>query len=177
MIQKGHAAGYRQYSCRTSHKAGVQLLHRADATLLHCRARLGANEVEHAFDSLLTESAEAPEIWPPNASRMRSYGKGLDHVGATAEPAVNDHRHAIVHCRDDGSASIVDRPLSSPRPPWLDTMIPSIPFCAASSASSEVRMPLSTIFILVMSRMRFTVAQDKLLDSPLPVMPDRSMPS
>src|SRR5215475_7981532 len=101
MIQKGHAAGYRQYSCRTSHKAGVQLLHRAGATLLHCRARLGANEVEHAFDSLLTESAEAPEIWPPNASRMRSYGKGLDHVGATAEPAVNDHRHAIVHCRDD----------------------------------------------------------------------------
>jgi hypothetical protein len=38
-------------------------------------------------------------------------------------------------------------------------------------------MPLSTIFIFVMLRMRFTISQDKLLDSPLPVMLDRSMPS
>src|SRR5664279_1778966 len=43
-----------------------------------------------------------------------------------------------------GSASMVERPLSSPRPPWLETRMPSMPFCAAMSASPALTMPLST---------------------------------
>ena len=38
-------------------------------------------------------------------------------------------------------------------------------------------MPLSMIFMRVMSRIRLTVSQDKLEDSLLPVMLVRSMPS
>ena len=67
----------------------VELLHRTNAALLHCRTSLGANEVEYALDALLTKGAEAPEIWPPNASRIRAHGKCLNHVGATAEAAVH----------------------------------------------------------------------------------------
>src|SRR5262245_55101753 len=92
---------HRRYSHRTPHKTRVELLYRANTTLLHCRTRLGADEVEHALNAHLTKGAETPEVWPPNASRMRAHGKCLDHVGATTEPAVDDHRHAAVHCRDD----------------------------------------------------------------------------
>jgi hypothetical protein len=69
--------------------------------LLHCRTGLGANEVEHTFDALLTKSAEALEIWPPNASRMRAHGKRLDHVGATAEAGRMTVIIDSVRCRDD----------------------------------------------------------------------------
>src|SRR5262245_43690837 len=99
--QDGSVAAHRRYLRRTPHKTRVELLYRANAALLHCRTRLGADEVEHTFDTLLPKGAETPEVWPPNASRMRAHGKCLDHVGATTEPAVDDHRHATVHCRDD----------------------------------------------------------------------------
>ena len=42
-----------------------------------------------------------------------------------------------------GSASMVERPESSERAPWFDTMMPSRPASAAITASSQARMPLS----------------------------------
>ena len=42
-----------------------------------------------------------------------------------------------------GSASIVEPPPSSVRPPWFDTMIASTPFSTANRASSAARIPLS----------------------------------
>ena len=70
-----------------------------------------------------------------------------------------------------GKTSIAARPLSTTRPPWFETLIPSIPLSVASFASSRVRMPLSTIFVLIVSRRRLiqsqvTVAMFRLAESP-----------
>ncbi len=54
---------------------------------------------------------------------------------------------------------MVERPLSSLRAPWFETMIASMPASAASLASSCARMPLITIFILVVSRSRLKKSQ------------------
>ncbi len=74
-----------------------------------------------------------------------------------------------------GSASMVERPLSSLRAPWFETMMPSMPFCTASSASSCARMPLSTIFIFVVSRSRLRKSQ-VMADDCVCVRPLRSRP-
>jgi len=58
-----------------------------------------------------------------------------------------------------GSASMVERPLSSLRAPWFETMMPSMPFCTASAASSCASIPFSTIFIFVVSRSRLRKSQ------------------
>ena len=50
--------------------------------------------------------------------------------------------------------SMVERPASSARPPWFDTMMASMPVSAAILASSQARMPLSTILVLDTSRSR-----------------------
>src|SRR6185295_3383841 len=75
-----------------------------------------------------------------------------------------------------GSASMVERPLSSLRAPWLETMMPSMPFSAASTASSCARMPLSTIFIFVVSRRRFRKSQ-VIAEDWVFVRPETSTPS
>ena len=74
-----------------------------------------------------------------------------------------------------GSASMVERPESSLRAPWLDTMIASMPLSAAITASSQARMPLITIFILVVSRSRLKKSQVIAEDCVL-VSPERSNP-
>ena len=75
-----------------------------------------------------------------------------------------------------GSASMVERPLSSLRAPWLDTMMPSMPFCTASTASSCARIPFSTIFIFVVSRMRLRKSH-VMLDDCVWLRPLMSRPS
>src|SRR5262245_39195200 len=57
---------HRRYSRRTPHKTRVELLYRANAALLHCRTRLGADEVEHTFNALL-----------PKAPRPQRYGRPM----------------------------------------------------------------------------------------------------
>ena len=69
--------------------------------MLHGGARLGAYQVEHTLNALLAEGTEAPEIRPPDASCLRSDRERLDHIGAAAESAVDDHRHPAVHRRDN----------------------------------------------------------------------------
>src|SRR5262249_13133783 len=65
----------------------------------------------------------------------------VSHVGAAEKSAVDDSpARGLTVPMISRSASIVDRPLSSPRPPWLEKSIPYIPFYTASSASSGVRM-------------------------------------
>src|SRR5262245_45093731 len=58
-----------------------------------------------------------------------------------------------------GSASMVERPLSSLRPPWLETMIASMPLVVASLASSCDMIPLRRSLILTVSRKRLMISQ------------------
>src|SRR5271166_4943451 len=74
-----------------------------------------------------------------------------------------------------GNASIVARPLSSTRPPWFETMMPSTPLSTASVASSPVRIPLSMILVRTVSRSRLTKSQVRFVA--LKLTPARSIPS
>src|SRR5262245_5322182 len=90
-----------QHSGRSSHETRVEFLHRAHSTLLHGRARLRAYEIEYTFDTLLAESAKAPEIGPPDANRLRAHRKPFNHIGPATESAVDNHDHAAVDRRNN----------------------------------------------------------------------------
>ena len=64
--------------------------------------------------------------------------------------------------RISGSASMVERPLSSARPPWLDTTMPSSPLSTASTASSAVISPFSISRVFTVSRRRVMNSQARL---------------
>ena len=75
-----------------------------------------------------------------------------------------------------GKLSIVARLLSTARPPWFDTMIPSAPYCTQRAASPRVTIPLMTTRMSVLSLSRRTKSQvSPGADSP--VTPVKSSPS
>ena len=62
-----------------------------------------------------------------------------------------------------GRASMVERPMSSSRPPWFDTMMPSSPLSTARIASSGVIRPFSTSLVFTVSRRRLMKSQVRLV--------------
>ena len=64
-----------------------------------------------------------------------------------------------------GKLSIVARPLSSARPPWFYTMMPSTPCSMLNCASSRVTIPFSTTFMSVVF-FDFTVSATAAVDGP-----------
>ena len=138
------------------HHRRREMLDRRRSDLVHGGARFLTEDFENTLNTRLTEGAKAPQIGPPDAYGLCAHGKRFDDICAATEAAVD----LITVIRPptasitSGKTSIVARPLSTTRPPWFETMIPSMPLSAASFASSCVRMPLSTIFILTVSRRR-----------------------
>ena len=89
----------------------------------------------------------------PISTAARSERQRLEHVGAAAHAGVEQHRDAAVTASTTaGSASSVAIAPSTWRPPWLETMTPSMPSSTARAASSGWRIPLSTIGRSVRSR-------------------------
>src|SRR5262245_14356141 len=159
-----------------AHHRRHQLLDRRRAHLLHHGVGFRAQKLERPLDAALAEGAEAPDIGPPDADGIGADAQRLDDVGAAAESAVDDDRDApLTAATISGSASMVERPESSLRAPWLDTMIASMPLSAAMTASSQARMPLITIFILAVSRSRLKKSQ-VMADAWVLVSPERSTP-
>src|ERR1700712_1119877 len=101
----GHPIG-RFDSGRAAYKARIELFHRADPALLHGRARFGTYDLEHSLDTFLAEGSQAPQIRPPDADGPRANPLST-MTGIRPFPA------AMI----PGNPSMVDRPLSSPRPP------------------------------------------------------------
>src|SRR6187200_3385806 len=96
---------------RPAHEAGVELAQRTHAALLHGGARLDAHELKHALDSFLSERAEPPQIGPPNASALTTSVPRRNPLSVTT--IMRPFTAATI----SGNASIVERPLSSPRAP------------------------------------------------------------
>src|SRR3989442_15495580 len=129
--------GLRRSSGGPADERRRQVFDGANAQLLHGHLKLRAQDLEGAFHSRLTEGAEAPEIRSSDADGAGADGDRLGDVRSTAKSAVDEHGNAPTHgFHDLGRAAIVDRPLSSPRAPWFETMSPSTPFSTHSLASS-----------------------------------------
>ena len=58
-------------------------------------------------------------------------------------PSMNTGMRPPTAATISGRHSMVERRVSSPRPPWFDTTMPSAPACMASTASSGDTMPFT----------------------------------
>jgi hypothetical protein len=71
------------------------------ACLAHDGFELARIDIEHRFDSFLTERSEPPTLGPADANRGRSERQRLVYVRASANSAVHQHRYATFHRLDD----------------------------------------------------------------------------
>ena len=96
---------------------------------------------QHVPDPVLAAQAEPVRIRPPDQHGLSAERQRLEHVRAAADAAVEQDRRS--GCRPTpttaGSASSAAMAPSTWRPPWLDTMIPSIPAPAARRASRRMQ--------------------------------------
>src|SRR5436189_436645 len=86
---------------RPTHHRRLEILDRRRADLLHDRAQLDAQQVEHPLDPRLAEGAETPDIRAPDTDALRAHRQRLDDVGAAAKTAVDQDRDATAHRLDD----------------------------------------------------------------------------
>src|SRR4030095_7793840 len=79
---------------RPAHHRRLEVLDRGCAHLLHDGGKLDAQELEHPLHAGLAESAEAPDVGPADAHALRAHRERLRDIGAAAETAVDQDRHA-----------------------------------------------------------------------------------
>ena len=86
--------------CPTYHR-GREVLDRRRADLLHDKAQLEAEQLEHALDAGLAERTQAPDIRPADAYALSTERERLRNIGAAAKTAVNQDRHPAAYRLDD----------------------------------------------------------------------------
>ena len=117
---------------------GAQQRHRPLDLLAQDRERLG--------DARLAGARERPQERPRREhGASRPSASAISTSGPAPDAAVEvDLRPPSTASTTSSSTSIAAAVRSSWRPPWFETHTPSAPCSTASSASSAVRMPLST---------------------------------
>ena len=144
-----------------AHHRRHEVLQRRRAELHHDGAQLAVQQAEHALDAGLAEGARAPT---DRDGRPRPRSRPCASALAMSVPRRKPESTSTgtlppTASRISGRASMVERPLSSARPPWFDTTMPSSPFSTASLASSAVIRPLTSSRVFTVSRRRLTNAQ------------------
>src|SRR5882672_7512150 len=64
------------------------------AAIAHRQFQLALQDLQHAIDAGLAEGAEPPQKWTTDADTLGAERKRLEHIGAAAHAAIDEHRNA-----------------------------------------------------------------------------------
>src|SRR5215831_1082175 len=78
-------------------EAAIDLAHGRHTRMPHHQRELTSEEVEHLVHTRLAEGCEPPDVWPANADGFGPEGEGLEDVGTSPNPAVDENRHLALY--------------------------------------------------------------------------------